>query len=366
MPKNKEVTEATDFEQQVTAQSAGEASESEEPTQDSSERLAKLEEDLRAFAEKVEQETKARAAAEASAAEAERKRREAEEERDRQVKIRIGHQRETGPKLQELAELKKRQEQQNEITERMSRLEGLLEAMASNSLDPEALERAKAKIAQAERDRELARLRQEVQQRSQSAQQQVAPELTPAWKKQLKDEYFPEFDVDPLELTDREWHQYDSRDGEHWKEQVRAEFERRHNAKRAALTQANKEADLQSVIAAQVADAVKAQREEDAKRLAETKAELEELRKAHEETKRLAEERLNRQGGMDRDHQATASPMTPPEKTLQRDLAKLNPEALYSSDPAERAAYLKARENDKALRDRILEHARRVQAQAER
>lgn len=355
MPK-KEVTGANVSDEQVTDQSSGEAIDTDAQTPDNNERLVKLEAELRSFTEKVEQEVTARTLAEARALDAEKAREEAEKERDKEVKVRIGHQRETGPKLQELADLKRQQASQTAIDEKLGRLEGLVEAMASNSLDPEAIERINQKIAQSNNQRELERLRTEVQQRSQPAPQQQAPELTPAWKKQLKDDLFPEFDVDPLSLTEREWHQYDSNDENHWKSQVRAEFERRHNAKHK---QSSAE-DIKSLVAAQVEEAVKAQREEDAKRLAETKAELEELRKAHAETQRLAEEQLNRQKGMDRGHDSVSEPVS--DNKLARELAKANPSMLYGSE-ADKAAYHKMMD-DKSLRDRILENARQVQAKA--
>jgi hypothetical protein len=358
MPK-KEVTGADVENKEVTGESPEEPVETEAQTPDSNERLAKLEAELTSFAEKVEQETKAHADAEARASLAEGARKAAEAERDREVKIRIGHQRETGPKLQELADLKRQQASQAALDEKLSRLEGLVEAMASNSLDPEAYDRINQKIAQSNSQRELERLRAEVQQRSQPAPAQQAPELTPAWKKQLKDELFAEFDVDPLDLTDKEWHQYDSSGPDHWQSQVRAEFEKRHLAKRAKVSSAE---EIKSLVAAQVEDAVRAQREEDSKRLAETKAELEELKKAHAETQRLAEEQLNRNKGMDRGHESVSEPVMPSERSINRDLAKLDPSLLYSKDPAEREAYLRARENDKGLRDRILEHARLVQS----
>ena len=359
MAKTKEVTGATPTETEVTDQSSGEPAVEESTIPDSNERLAKLEEDLLGFAQKVEQETKARTEAEARASEAEKARREAEAERDREIKVRIGHQQNTGPKLQELADLKRRQAEQIALDEKLARLEGLVTAMASNSLDPESIERVNQQIAQSQQTRELERLRTEVQQRSQQtpAQQIEAPVLTPEWKKRLKDELFVEFDVDPLDLTDREWHQYDSRDYDHWVSQVRAEFEKRHNAKRSKVSSAD---EIKSLVAAQVEEAVKAQREEDAKRLAETKAELDELKKAHEETKRLAEEQLNRSKGMDRGHESVPEP--PVDKSLAKELAKANPSMLYGS-PAEQAAYHKIMD-DKSLRDRILENARQVQARS--
>lgn len=361
MPKKNEVTGATDPAGHVTGQSPEESVEPEAQTPDSNERLAKLEAELTNFAQQVEQETKARTLAETQRAEAEKARVEAEKERDREVKIRIGHQRETGPKLQELADLKRQQANQTAIDEKLARLEGLVEAMASNSLDPEAMERINQRIAQSNNQRELDRLRAEVQQRSQPAAPQQAPELTPGWKKQLKDELFSEFDVDPLDLTDAEWHQYDSNGPDHWKEQVRSEFIKRQNTKRSQVPTAD---EMKGLIAAQVEDAVRAQREEDAKRLAETKAELEELKKAHAETQRLTEEQLNRAKGMDRGHESVSEPSLAAERSINRELAKLDPSLLYSKDPAERAAYVKARENDKGLRDRILERARLVQAQS--
>lgn len=360
MSKEEVTDEVTPTGEQVTADEAGEAPVGEAASQDSSERLAKLEAELQTFATRVEQETKARTAAEARAVAEEKSRQEAEKERDREVKIRIGHQRESGPKLQRLAELEKQQASQTALDDKLSRLEGLVEAMASNSLDSESIEKVNFKIAQAQKDKELERLRSEVQHRSQPAPRVEAPELTPAWKKQLKDELFSEFDVDPLELTDKEWHQYDSRDPDHWQSQVRAEFKKRHDVKyqKPAVPDAD---ELNKLIAAQVDEQVKAQREEDSKRLAETKAELEELRKSNEESKRQYEEQLNRMKGMDRGHETV--PGAPVEKSLSKELAKLNPQMLYSKDPAEREAYHKARDNDKVLRDKILDHARRVQAQ---
>lgn len=355
MPKEK-VTGATATDEQVTDQSSEEPTDAESTTQDSNERLAKLEEQLQSFAQKVEQETAARAAAEANTAEAEKARAEAERDRDREIKVRIGHQQNTGPKLQELAELKRRQAEQTAFDEKLARLEGLVTAMASNSLQPEDIERINQQIAQTQQTKELERLRTEVQQRSQPAPQQQAPELTPAWKKQLKNDYFSEFDVDPLDLTDEEWHQYDSRDRDHWLDQVRAEFEKRQKSKRPKAQTAD---ELKALVAAQVEEAVKAQREEDAKRLAETKAELDDLRKAHEETKRLAEEQLNRSKGMDRGHESVSEPIV--EKSLAKELAKNS--SLLNGTPAEQAEFRK-RMDDKGLRDRILEHARQVQARA--
>jgi hypothetical protein len=361
MSENEVTEQVTPSGEQVTAP-AGEAPVGEAVSQESNERLAKLEAELQAFATRVEQETKARTAAEAKAVVEEKARQEAEKERDREVKIRIGHQRESGPKLQRLSELEKQIASQTALDEKLSRLEGLVEAMATNSLDSESIERINVRIAQAQKDKELERLRNEVQHRSQPAPRQDAPELTPAWKKQLKDELFSEFDVDPLELSDEEWHQYDSRDSNHWQSQVRAEFKKRHVAKQQQLKPAVPDADeIKKIVAAQVEEQVKAQREEDSKKLAESKAENEELRKANEESKRVYEEQLLRAKGVDRGHETV--PGAPAEKSIAKELAKLNPQMLYSKDPADREAYAKARDNDKVLRDKILDHARRVQAQ---
>ena len=358
MPKEK-VTGANVIDPEVTGESPEEPVVTESTTPDSDERLAKLEADLLGYAQKVEQETAARAIAEANFVEAEQARERAETDRDREVKIRIGHQRETGPKLQELADLKRQQAERTALDEKLSRLEGLVEAMASNSLDPEAIERINQQIAQTQQTRELERLRTEVQQRSQPAQQErVAPQLTPAWKKQLKDQWFSEFDVDPLTLTNEEWHQYDSSDDNHWLQQVRAEFEKRQNTKRSQVQKGQSADELKVLVAAQIEEAVKAQRDEDSKRLAETKAELEELRKAHEETKRIAEEQLNRSKGMDRGHESVSE--TPTEKSIARELAKNNA-LLTSGNETDRVEFRK-RMDDKTLRDRILDHARQVQA----
>lgn len=357
MPKEK-VTGANVIDPEVTGESPEEPAIPESTTPDSDERLAKLEADLLGYAQKVEQETAARATAEAHAAEAEQARERAEADRDREVKIRIGHQRETGPKLQELADLKRQQAERTALDEKLSRLEGLVSAMASNSLDPEAIERVNQQIAQTQQTRELERLRTEVQQRSQPEQPRVAPTLTPAWKKQLKDQWFSEFDVDPLTLTDEEWHQYDSNDDNHWLQQVRAEFEKRQNTKRSQVQKGQGADELKALVATQIEEAVKAQRDEDSKRLAETKAELEELRKAHEETKRIAEEQLNRSKGMDRGHESVSE--TPTEKSLAKELAKNNA-LLTSGNEADRVEFRK-RMDDKTLRDRILDHARQVQA----
>ena len=357
MAQTKTVTGADVSELVVTDTSSGEPAEPEVQTPDSDERLAKLEANLLGFAEKVEQEAAARADAEARAARAEELRRIAEADRDREVKIRIGHQQNTGPKLQELADLKRQQAQQTALEEKIDRLQGLVAAMASNSLQPEDIERIDQQIARTQQTKELERLRTEVQQRSQPApQQQQAPELTPAWKKQLKNDWFAEFDVDPLDLTNEEWHQYDSRDENHWKSQVRAEFEKRHNAKKPKTSTAD---EIQTLVAAQVEAQVKATREEDAKRFAETKAELEELKKTHAETQRLAEEQLNRSKGMDRGHESVSETVV--EKSLAKELAKNS--SLIGGTDADRAEFRK-RMDDKTLRDRILDHARQVQAKA--
>lgn len=355
MPKSKEVTGATPTELEVTDQSSGEPAVVEDKTPDSNERLVALEAELRAFTEKVDQETKARAAAEARALEAEQARQEAERERDREVKVRIGHQRETGPKLQRLSALEQQLSNQTENSEKLSRLEQLVRLMATNQLDPEALQTIDRNIEQEKNARELQQLRNEVQQKSQPQQQ--APELTDAWKKQLKNEWFSEFDVNPLDLTDKEWHQFDSRDEDHWKSQVRAEFEKRHNAKKATATS---QEDLRSFIASQVAEQVKAQREEDAKQLAETKAGLDVQRKELEESTRLAEEQLNRARGMDRDHESLAEPVI--EKKLSREMAKFPPSMLYGTDEEKKAYH--DHMSDKSLRNRIIENARIAQAKS--
>lgn len=355
MPKSKEVTGATPTVEEVTDQSSGEPTVVEDKTPDSNERLVALEAELRAFTEKVDQETKARAAAEARALEAEQARQEAEKERDREVKVRIGHQRETGPKLQRLSALEQQLSNQTENSEKLSRLEQLVRLMATNQLDPEALQTIDRNIEQEKNARELQQLRNEVQQKSQPPQQ--APELTDAWKKQLKNEWFSEFDVNPLDLTEREWHQYDSRDEDHWKSQVRAEFEKRHNAKKATSTS---QEDLRSFIASQVAEQVKTQREEDAKQLAETKAELDAQRKELDETKRLAEEQLNRARGMDRDHESLSEPVI--EKKLSREMAQFPPSMLYGTDEEKKAYH--DHMSDKSLRNRIIENARIAQAKS--
>src|SRR5438034_1200789 len=114
-----EVTEITSSNEPVTPEEGGEVVEVGTKTQESNERLAKLEAELQTFANRVEQETKARAEADAKATAAEKARVEAEKERDREVKIRIGHQRESGPKLQKLSELEKQIASQTAFDEKL-------------------------------------------------------------------------------------------------------------------------------------------------------------------------------------------------------------------------------------------------------
>lgn len=352
MPENV-VTEATETTPEVTAEeSAGEQVVAESTTQDNKEKLSKLEAELREFAEKYASLMETSSSVEKKLKEAEEARKRAEEERDKEIKVRIGHQRESTAKLQELAALKQQLANQTITNDKLNRMEKLVEYLAKNQMSPEDVEKINQAIEQEQQRQELERLRNEVQNRSQV--QKAAPELTPEWKEQLKRSYFSEFDVDPQSLTDYEWHQYDARDEDHWKQLVRAEFEKRHLAKASQQKAASIE-EIYSKVKADLAAELKVQREEDAKKLAETQAALKVAQEEAAEAKRLAEEQLNRSRGMDRGHESVSEPSI--EKKAQEALRRTPPVEWLYGTPEQKKAYHDAM-NNKSLRNDII-NARR-------
>jgi len=242
------------------------------------------------------------------------------------------------------------------VTAKLNRQEKLLERLASNQLSPEDLEAFNEQVKRDEERQELERYRK--QQAQPQAPSNEAPELTPDWKKRLHKDYFSEFDVNPLDLTDEEWHQNDSRDQFHWYTQVRAEFEKRHNDKLQRDTQASQPAMDWAKARADLEAEFEAKRQEDAKKVAEAQALAEAARKEAEEAKRLAEEQLNRSRGMDRGH--TSIPESIGEATTaQKALAKLPPSSWQYGSPEERAAYRRGMDNDsKSVREALVADAR--------
>lgn len=341
------VTEATVETPEVTAvESAGEPVDTGSTTQDNSEKLSKLEAELREFADRLEKLSTAKAEADKKALEAEEARKKAEEERDKEIRVRIGHQRESTAKLQELAALKAQLASQTITNEKLNRMEKLVAVMAQSQLQPEEVEKINRDIEQEQQRQELERLRNEVQQRSQPPKQEVR-ELTPDYKEQLYRAYFREFDVDPLTLTDAEWHQFDSNDDNHWFQQVRAEFQKRHLAKQKTTSVDEIYSKVKSDLDAQL----KQLREEDAKRLAETQAALKLAQEEAAEAKRLAEEQLNRSRGMDRGHESVSEPSI--EKRAQEALRRTPPVEWLYGTPEQKKAYHEAM-NNKSLRDQII------------
>lgn len=330
-------------------------------TQDNSEQLKELQAKLQEFTSQLEAEAKAKAELEAKSQklaaeiEAERKAREvAEAERDREVKVRKGIQSNTTAKLAELAALKNQLANQTITNEKLDRMDKVVSYLAQRDMSPEDVERLNAQIEQARKDQELEQYKREAQARSQPRQQQ-APELTPELKEALYRDYFSEFkNVDPFDLEDDEWHQYDSKGDLDWYHKVRAEFEKRSKAQQAVVPNTATVSSVSDETAqklAELTEQFKAQREEDAKKLAETQAAFENAQKETAEAKRLYEEQLNRSKGMDRDHTSVSEPTPLP--GAKKALAQLPPASWLYGTPEEKAAYRKAMDN-KDLRRQIL------------
>lgn len=341
------VTGATETVEEVTAESAEEPTVTGSEIQDNSEKLDKLEAELRAFADKIASLTEENVQATKKAIAAEEARKKAEEERDREIKVRVGHQRESTAKLQELAALKAQLANQTITQQKLNRMEKMVAEMASRQLDPSEVEKINRDIEQEQQRQELEQLRKEVQSRSEVQQ---APELTRDYKNQLYRAYFSEFDVNPHSLSEEEWHQYDSNDQAHWYQQVRAEFAK-HQAAKAALAKAESADEIYAKVKADMEATLKVLREEDATKLAETQAALKAAQTEAAEAKRLAEEQLNRSRGMDRDHESVSEPSV--EKKAQDALRRTPPVEWLYGTPEQKKAYHEAM-NNKSLRNEIL------------
>lgn len=339
----------------------------EEPTetgneiQDNSEQLKKLEAELREFTSKLEAEAKAKAELEADrqrlAVEIEEERKakaDAIAERDREIKVRKGIQSSTTQKLAELAALKNQLANQTMTIEKLDRMDKIVSYLAQRDMSDEDRERLNQQIEQERQRQELEQYREAEKARSQPRQQQ-APELTPELKEALYKDYFSDFtNVDPFDLEDKEWHQYDATSDLDWFQRVRAEFERRSKAQTAAAKNSvpvNTVNDETAKRLAELEEQFKAQREEDNKKLAETQAALELARKEAEEAKRLSEEQLNRSKGMDREHTSVSEPAPVP--GAKKALQQLPPASWLYGTPEQRKAYRDAMDN-KDLRRQIL------------
>src|SRR5579859_1781373 len=294
-----EVTGVTVADPEITGgEPSGEPTETGNQTQDSSEQLRKLEAELQKFTSQLEAEAKAKAELEAdrqrlaAEIEAERKaREEAEKERDREVKVRKGIQSNTTAKLAELAALKNQLANQAITNEKLDRMDKVVTYLAQRDMSPEDVERLNQQIEQERQRQELERYRQQEAEARTQPRQQQAPELTPELKEALYRDYFSEFkNVDPFDLTDEEWHQYDVKGDLDWYHKVRAEFDKRSKAQTAAAKDSTPVSTLSDETARRLAELegqFKAQREEDSKKLAETQAALEAAQKQAEEDKRL-------------------------------------------------------------------------------
>lgn len=330
-------------------------------TQDNSEQLKKLEAELQEFTSRLKAEAEAKAELEAerqklaAEIEAERKaREEAEKERDREIKVRKGIQSNTTQKLAELAALKQQLATQTITNEKLDRMDKVVSYLAQRDMSDEDRERLNQQIEQERQRQELERYRQEAQARTQP-RQQTAPELTPEYKEALYRDYFSEFtNVDPLDLEDEEWHQYDAKGDLDWYQKVRQEFEKRSKARTAAAQNTATASSVGDETARRLAELeaqFKTQREEDTRKLAETQAALDIARKEAEEAKRLAEEQLNRSKGMDRDHTSVgeAQPLPGAKKAL----SQLPPSSWLYGTPEQKKAYRDSMDN-KDLRRQIL------------
>lgn len=330
-------------------------------TQDNSEQLKELEAKLQEFTSKLETEAKAKAELEAKSQklaaeiEAERKAREdAEKERDREVKVRKGIQSNTTAKLAELAALKNQLANQTMTNEKLDRMDKVVSYLAQRDMSPDDLEKLNAQIESDRQKQELEQYRKEAQARSQPRQQQ-APELTPELKEALYRDYFSEFTtVDPFDLEDDEWHQFDSKGDLDWYHKVRAEFEKRSKAQTVVAqnpTPVQPVSDETTRKLAELESQIKTQREEDAKKIAETQALLEEARKNEAENKRLYEEQLARSKGVDREHTSVSEPTPLP--GAKKALAQVPPASWLYGTSEQKKAYRDAMDN-KDLRRQIL------------
>ena len=356
------VTGITVADPEVTdGEPSGEPTETGNQIQDNSEQLKKLEAELQEFTSKLEAEAKAKAELEAErqrlAAQFEEEqaaRKRAEEERDREVKVRKGIQSSTTQKLAELAALKNQLANQTMTNEKFDRMDKVVSYLAQRDMSPEDIERLNQQIEQERKDQELQRYRQEAEARSQPRQQTV-PELTPEYKEALYRDYFSEFTtVDPQDLEDKEWHQHDVTSDLDWYQKVRAEFDKRSKAQTVTVKNSTSAPSVSDEVAQKLAELeqqFKTQREEDAKRLAETQAALETAQKEAEEAKRLQEEQLNRSKGMDREHTSVSEPMPLP--GAKKALSQLPPSSWLYGTPDQRKAYRDAMDN-KDLRRQIL------------
>lgn len=336
---------------EVTPESGEEPVEAGSATQDSSEQLTKLQAELQEATRRWEEEAKARAELTAQIDEEREARVRTEADRDREIKIRQGVQRETTSKLQELAALKQQLANQTITNTELNRIGRLVNTLAKNQLSEEELDKLNSDIKSEAERQELEQLRRDAQARTQGPSQEV-PTLTPEWKDQLYRDYFSQFTVNPQDLTNEEWHQTDSSGQIDWYNKVRTEFEKRHNAylaaKKVTVAPASQMSDE---VARQFAE-LRAARDEDAKKLTETTVKMEAQQKELDETKRLAEEQLNRSRGMDRGHESVPEAVIDATSS-KKALAKTPPTSWLYGTPEQKKAY-RASMDDKNLRRQIL------------
>ncbi len=354
------VTGVTVAEPEVTGgESPEEPTETGNKTQDNSEQLKKLEAQLLEYTSRLEAEAKANAELEADrqrlAAEFEveqKAKNDAITERDREIKVRKGIQSSTTQKLAELAALKNQLATQTMTNEKLDRMDKIVSYLAQRDMSDEDRTQLDQQIAQERERQELEQYRKEAQARSQPRQ---VPELTPELKEALYRDYFSEFTtVDPFDLEDKEWHQFDVTSDLDWFQKVRAEFEKRSKAQTVVVKDSIPVSTVNDETARKLAEQeslFKAQREEDSKKLAETQATLDTVRKEAEEDKRLLEEQLNRSKGMDRDHNSVGEPTPVP--GARKALSQLPPASWAYGTPEQKKAFRDAMD-DKNLRRQIL------------
>lgn len=352
MPEE-EVTGATATAEEVTATTEGPDSTGSE-NQNSTEELARIQQQLQEFQEQLKSEAKRRAEAEEQAAGEAAARKQAEELAALEARKYKGLQRETGRKTEEMKLLQAQIANQSVTTSKLEYMEKLLNRMAEQSLSPEDREELKRQMD----DEQIRRERDDYKRQLEAAKAPKQTDPTEIWETpQYKIAMFNKYLVnefgnfDPLRLSTEEWAFGVYSTESEWLSHVRAAIQRRlDSSKKAQETPAIED------IVAKVREQVEA----------EFKAPLEELRTFKEtsnqtikqleeqlaEQKRVAEELAKRQKGVDR--VAGGNPEGQSSRKASKVLAEMPDESwLYSKDPAKRDAYSAAM-NDKSLRDQII------------
>lgn len=354
MAENDEVTAATPEVEATESADTETPANGESTQQESATKLEAFERRLREIEEVAKRETEARAEAERRAAAADEARATAERERDLKISEYRGLQSSTTRKMQELSLLQQQLANQELVQGELQYMRKLIDKLAERDLDPEEAAKLRDDLKNEQVRQENEKLRARIAQQEQAAQRANA-RLTPQQKIDYKAGYFAKYaDVNPLDLSDAEWHLNDARNAEEWLEMVRQEFERRQvaidraKASTKPAAAAVSQDDIAEQIRVQTEKQIAAIRQEDAKRFQEATAEVEALKAELAETKRLAEEAKNRRRGMDRTGSTTSAGPSKAGKVL----AEIPDEWLYGT-PEQKKAYRAAMDN-KSLRAQIL------------